>query len=405
MLPSSAEIVLGTSTWSDSVLELPIFPADCDSSDCKQLVNMSNLLQAAGYQDAAPSSEAPEPLLCDTDAVLQRHFMQRLEQPALDLPGRDQRAHAQLSTLQFSVEEQWPLLEVPLLAPQLDGPRVWARCTAELMQSCSPLAFAALPEPDLAGGVTFEGLIAPCQVLSDALMMLPLVSIGQEPGSSKPDLAPHARIVHTLHLKPRNLEHLQLTLDWSLADPAAPDPSGRLSTARQKLRAELEPKELPSEHDPLPPMLTWSDLVCSLAGSPVCVQDTRQTKPEQLPQALRKRLLAMQQTATPAFDACAVLHNAALDAIELRAKRDSGPGHAAGQADESTCKRKGTAKAAAQPGCTHGAVPETGSKRARLQAAANDAAFFMGLHGATKQAAPAERQDQGCSSDDSLMGQ
>ena len=417
--PVSADTVPGPSIWSDTILELPIFPADSDNPVGKHVVQLGDLQQAcaAAYQETAPSSEAPVPVLCDPDAVLQRHFGQLLEQPTPLIPEHSLSAEVQLPVPVSSAVEQWPLLEVPLMAAQPGGATVWARCAAELLQSYPPLSIAALPEPDLAGGATFESLIAPCQVLDEAFMLLPLVSLDQEPAATEPHLAPHAHIVDALHLKPRNMAHLQLLLDWSLADPAAPDPTGRLSRAREKLRDELEPQQNPSEHEPLPPMLVWSDLVRSLAGDPVRRDGSSHEKREELPPIMRTRLLDMQRLAEPVSNAGASGDAAiATEANEHRARQGSNPGHAAGQADENTCKGKGNAEAAVQPGYTETCPPagiagfsvqEIASKRARLQAPANDAAFFMGLHGAKLQAggkADIQGQDQACSSDDSLMG-
>ena len=396
MLPLPADVVLGPSAWPDTTLELPVFPTERESSVCERLMHtrMADLHHAgaAVFQDAAPGSNARQPVLCDPDAVLQRHFFgQHLEQPTQDVPDPGQCAEVQLPASPVSAHEQWPLLEVPLTGPEPSGATAWARCALELLQRHPPLAVPALPEPDVAGGATFEDRVAPCLVLDDALMLLPLVRLEREPVAAQPDLASHARIVDALRLKPRSLAHLQLVLDWSLADPAAPDPSGRLSRAMQKLRAELEPRDVPMEHDPLPPMLAWPDLVRSLAGDLARVHDSSREKDEELPPALRQRLLDMQRVAVPMSDADAqgASGDAAdtTDAHEHRATRVSSPGNAGGQADASACKRKEDAGATIQAGCSEAAVfaskardpvEQNACKRVRLQAPANRCGILHG---------------------------
>ena len=124
-----------------------------------------------------------------------------------------------------------PAQEYPSELPQLlMCPRPDSRAVIQsaLSSMKAPLPLTDDARDDVAQGLTFHDLVAPGQVLSDEYPSLPLVHVKDRPADSLAAWCGPTRLAQTLQAKPVSLAAAELLLDWSLRDPAAPDPSKRI---------------------------------------------------------------------------------------------------------------------------------------------------------------------------------
>jgi hypothetical protein len=263
---------------------------------------------ATGYQPTSDLYSTAQPDICDADAIMQRLYAQQLQQPHVQAPPVCS-APPEIS-FSSTLDTACTALPLPLMPPQRSAAAERRSMAADLLSSCPALAVPALPEPDLAAGRTFIELIAPGQVLRDAFMTLPLVFIEEQEEQHGPEGGQDAMLAK--RLKPRNLMPSQLLLDWSLADPGAPDPSGRILQAMKELRAALQPREHPAGQTHA--RRAWPDLVSDIAGPPVCSGD-KSRRPEELPAAVQRRLASTQHAGSAEAAAC-VSSKGAAEAVD-----------------------------------------------------------------------------------------
>ncbi len=165
--------------------------------------------------------------LWSTDEFMKQHFAaQLMHGPLQPLPIEQCKALCLDSTYSAQPAQQGER-ELPqkLMCPRSDSRAI----THSVLSSMK----APLPLPDTAGddiapGLTFHDLVAPGQVLCDDYPSLPLVHVKDRSADSLAALRGPTRLAQTLQAKPISLAAAELLLDWSLRDPAAPDPSKRI---------------------------------------------------------------------------------------------------------------------------------------------------------------------------------
>lgn len=176
-----------------------------------------------------PEEERPSlAKLWDTDAIMEQKFCTKLARQALQpLPLEQTRLIACSAGWQPAQQMLHPLPRIIVQS------RLMANGVAERMLCSSSAMFPALSLPetgscDITLGLTFLDLVMPGQVLCDQYPTLPLVHIDSKPAISLPALHAPIRIAQGMQAKALGLAATELLLDWSLKEPAAPDPAKRL---------------------------------------------------------------------------------------------------------------------------------------------------------------------------------
>ncbi len=227
-------------TWSRRhtpvLLELPLLIAqNLQKNPVKSLINtdaLLSLLAGSSHDLQFPKDNEHTSLaqLWDVDAFIHQTFVIKLpHQPLQPLSLEEHES----SSVPDSIVAQ-PAHQDPYQLPQIVmSPRPGCR---EVLKNllCSSMAALSLPEAaknDIAHELTFYDMVAPGQVLCDQYPTLPLVQIEDRPYVSLAPCAP-SKLAQSLQAKPFGLAASELPLDWSLKDPAAPDPSKRLLQVR-----------------------------------------------------------------------------------------------------------------------------------------------------------------------------
>jgi len=201
----------------------------------KSLINADTLLSlmgsiSHGLQLPKDNERTSLAQLWDVDAFIEQTFVTKLPHQPLQALSLEQH---EPSSVHDSIVAQ-PAHQGQYQLPQIVmSPRPGGR---EVMKSllCSSMAALSLPEAaekDIAHELTFYDMVAPGQVLCDQYPTLPLVQIEDRPNVSLAPCAP-SRLAQSLQAKPLGLAATELPLDWSMKDPAAPDPSKRLHQVR-----------------------------------------------------------------------------------------------------------------------------------------------------------------------------
>ena len=181
--------------------------------------------------------------LWDADSITQQLFAVKLTQQAqqLSLPHQHETWQLELSMAASSAQQELHLLPQVVMTPRLSS-----RYVIEQLLSGSLSPACSLPESDdlavIAAGLSFHDVVAPGQVLCDSHPTLPLVLIEDKVNKTAPALHGPVRIAQSIQAKPLSLAAIEILLDWSLKNPAAPDPSKRLKKVR---RASLAPTYSP----------------------------------------------------------------------------------------------------------------------------------------------------------------
>lgn len=362
------------------------------------------------------------PAVCDAAAILNKLFAQPMHASApLESAAEELR---QMEAQPSSAEQcTATLLPVSAVAPSHNSMTVRAHIAAEVVQPCQSAPFAESSAPDLSKGLTFHDLIAPAQVLLDSFQTLPLVLFEEDLPSANAckhssSLMPPGRIAGSLQLKQRSVASIELLLDWSLTDPAAPDPSGRIDRARKKLQAGLVPEVLRCTGQSLPDV-PWRELVREAAG-PLQLPSGQESAPERHPAAVVRHLRqALERsvkepatrTGTSSAQAEAGVGNALQTVPQQASAATTFSTPAANQAVQGpTLTGKRSAGAAA---LDNHAVAEAAerpalerlhkaavAKRMKKQDPKEDAAFFFGLQADGGNAL----EEASSGSDDSLIG-
>lgn len=165
--------------------------------------------------------------LWSTDEFIKQHFAtQLMHEPLQPLPIHEHESSCLNRTVDAQPAQQGPC-ELPqvLMCPRPDSRAV---IQSALSSMKAPLPLPESARDDIAPGLTFHDLVAPGQVLSDEYPSLPLVHVKDRPADSSAASRSPIRLAQTLQAKPISLAAAELLLDWSLRDPAAPDPSKRI---------------------------------------------------------------------------------------------------------------------------------------------------------------------------------
>ena len=183
--------------------------------------------------------------LWEADSIMQQLFAVKLTQQAqqLSLPHQHETWQLELSESAWSAQQGLHLLPQVIMTPRLSS-----RYVIEQLLSCSLSSACSLPESDdlavIAAGLSFHDVVAPGQVLCDSHPTLPLVLIEDKASITAPALHEPVRIAQSIQAKPLSLAAIEILLDWSLKNPAAPDPSKRLKKVRH---ASLAPTSSPKK--------------------------------------------------------------------------------------------------------------------------------------------------------------
>ena len=171
--------------------------------------------------------------LWDADSITQQLFAVKLTQQAqqLSLPHQHETWQLELCMAAWSAQQGLHLLPQVMMTPRLSS-----RYIIEQLLSSSLSSACNLPESDdmavIAAGLSFHDVVAPGQVLCDSHPTLPLVLIEDKAGTTAPMLHGPLRIAQSIQAKPLSLAAVEILLDWSLKNPAAPDPIKRLKKVR-----------------------------------------------------------------------------------------------------------------------------------------------------------------------------
>ena len=171
--------------------------------------------------------------LWDAEYITQQLFAVKLTQHAPQLSLLKHHEPCQLASSMAGTPAQQAL---QLLPQVIMVPRLSSRCIIEKLLSSSLSVALSLPESKdlaaVAAGLSFHDVVAPGQVLCDTHPTLPLVLTEDKPGTTAPALHRPVHVAQSLQAKPLSLAATELLLDWSLKNPAAPDPTKRLKKVR-----------------------------------------------------------------------------------------------------------------------------------------------------------------------------
>lgn len=181
--------------------------------------------------------------LWDADSITQQLLAVKLIQQAqqLSLPHQHETWQLELSMAAWSAQQGLFLLPKVIMTPRLSSRYV----IEQLLSSCLSSAYSLPKNNDLAvitAGLSFHDVVAPGQVLCDSHPTLPLVLIEDKASMTATALHGPMRIAQSIQAKPLSLAAIEILLDWSLKNPAAPDPSKRLKKVRH---ASLAPTSSP----------------------------------------------------------------------------------------------------------------------------------------------------------------
>ena len=183
---------------------------------------LSGSCSAAALPDEEEQTSLAQRWSAD-DLMKQSFATQLMHEPLQPLLGKEHK-----SLCQVVQAAQLGPCELPqaLTCPRPDGRAVHASVLGSMMQ---PLPLPEAAGEDVAWGLTFHDLVAPGQVLCGEYPGLPLVQVKDRSADSlQVALYGPASLAQTLRVKPISLAAAELLLDWSLKDPAAPDPSKRI---------------------------------------------------------------------------------------------------------------------------------------------------------------------------------
>lgn len=165
--------------------------------------------------------------LCSPDAFMQHTFATRLKLQPLQALSEQEHGALPLNATVVEQSAQNVLHELPemIICPRPDGRAVSRSMLSSLM---APLQLPGAARDDMTHGLTFHDLVGPGQVLCDKYPSLPLVQIMDSSAEGMAALHTPSKLAQGLQAKPVSLAAAELLLDWSLNDPAAPDPSKRI---------------------------------------------------------------------------------------------------------------------------------------------------------------------------------
>ena len=228
-------------TWNrvatPSLLEAPLLATQKQNRAPVQSLSQSEMLLSAlcGDRSTAALPEEDERIspaqLWSTDEFMMQHFATQLvHEPLQPLAWEEHKSLCLDVTMAAQPAQQCP----PELPQMLLCPRPDSRALAQSVLSSmkAPLPLPETARDDIAPGLTFHDLVAPGQVLCDEYPSLPLVHITDRSADSLAALQGPSGLAQTLQAKPLSLAAAELLLDWSLNDPAAPDPSKRIQQVR-----------------------------------------------------------------------------------------------------------------------------------------------------------------------------
>ena len=181
--------------------------------------------------------------LWDADSITQQLLTVQLTQQAqqLLLPHQHETWQLELSMAACSAQQGLHLLPQIIMTPRLGSRYVLKQLlSSSLSSKCSLPKSSGLAV--IAAGLSFHDMVAPGQVLCDSHPTLPLVLIEDKANITAPALHGPLRIAQSIQAQPLSLAAIEILLDWSLKNPAAPDPSKRLKKVRY---ASLAPTSSP----------------------------------------------------------------------------------------------------------------------------------------------------------------
>ena len=449
---------------ADLLLEPPLLAAHKQQERAARGLFGIAMLQLALSGDctaaALPEEEEQTSLaqLWNADGLMKHTFAtQLMHEPLQPLPGEEHRSWCLDSPKAGQPAQQSPC-ELPqiLTCPRPDGRAVREGVLSSTMQ---PLSLPEIAGGDIAPGLTFHDLVAPGQILCDEYPGLPLVHVKNRSADSLAALSGPAKLAQDLQARSVSLAAAELLLDWSMKDPAVPDPSKRIqrvrhapyrtyiplddtamgrctadfadwlgmhvgvcpasgcrdhacselpvcAQAREKMKQALRPQLL-QQPDLLPPLVYWQELIQQLTGPPAPRRGCLRS-PEQLHAMVQRvskrnssRMLSSKERLPP--PACSKPPEKASPEPPPQGGRAPASSGAHGNIMEAGAgsQERAQEKAVRAPeGETNRGVFLRARKRARgaSRQQGQDAAFFMGLQrGASEPASEVSG-----SSDDSL---